>query len=125
MNVNKWGPGGWIFLHTITFNYPEKPTKADKKKYTDFFNMVGGMLPCKYCRDSYNKKCLSVGLRYKYSVGNQRWAVWKEASFNVPKTSDFSKSNVMDEFEGNIKEFISCKQDYYNINIPYKKTFLL
>lgn len=54
MNVNKWGPGGWIFLHTMTFNYPDKPTKEDKKKYTNFFNMLGGMLPCKYCRDSYN-----------------------------------------------------------------------
>ena len=30
MNVNKWGPSGWIFLHTITFNYPEKPTKQLK-----------------------------------------------------------------------------------------------
>ena len=54
MNVNKWGPGGWTFLHTITFNYPEKPTNTDKKQYIDFFKMVGSMLPCKYCRDSYN-----------------------------------------------------------------------
>ena len=37
MNVNKWGPGGWVFLHTITFNYPLKPTLADKENYRNFF----------------------------------------------------------------------------------------
>ena len=36
MNVNKWGPGGWVFLHTITFNYPpisfNKIVKSNKNK---------------------------------------------------------------------------------------------
>ena len=78
-----------------------------------------------HCRDSYNKKCLAIGLKYKYSVGNQRWAVWKDATFNVPKTFDFSKSLEMQEFEDKIKEFTQSKQDYYDMNVPYKKTFLL
>ena len=54
MNVSNWGPSGWVFLHTITFNYPIKPTKEDKLRYINFFNNIGTMLPCKYCRDSYN-----------------------------------------------------------------------
>lgn len=53
MNVNKWGPGGWTFLHTITFNYPLVPNENDKTKYKSFFNTIGDMLPCKYCRESY------------------------------------------------------------------------
>ena len=53
MNVNKWGPPGWKFLHTITFNYPLKPTNYDKKRYKDFFNSIETILPCKYCRDSF------------------------------------------------------------------------
>ena len=53
MNVSNWGPGGWVFLHTITFNYPLKPTIEDKKRYTKFFNNIGEMLPCRYCRDSF------------------------------------------------------------------------
>ena len=40
MNVDKWGPGGWIFLHTITFNYPLDPDENDKERYKTFFNMV-------------------------------------------------------------------------------------
>lgn len=53
MNVNKWGPGGWDFLHSITFNYPLNPTENDKKNYSNFFKSIGNMLPCKYCRESY------------------------------------------------------------------------
>ena len=75
--------------------------------------------------EKYNEKCLSVGLRYKYSVGNPRWAYWKDGSFNVPKTNDFCRNGTMIEFEEKIKEFINSKQDYYDMNIPYKKTFLL
>ena len=54
MNVNKWGNPGWEFLHTITFNYPLNPTSEDKDRYRQYFELVGKMLPCKYCRDSYN-----------------------------------------------------------------------
>ena len=78
-----------------------------------------------HSRDTYNEKYQKIGLRYKYSVGNQRWAVWKNASFNVPKTNRFSKNQTMIDFEEKIKEFIKNKQDYLDLNIPYKKTFLL
>ena len=53
MNVNEWGPGGWIFLHTTTFNYPLDPDESDKIKYFNFFNSIKTILPCKYCRQSF------------------------------------------------------------------------
>ena len=53
MNVNNWGPGGWIFLHTITFNYPLYPSSEDKLKYKNFFDSIEKILPCKYCRQSF------------------------------------------------------------------------
>ena len=27
-----WGPPLWHFLHSMSFNYPNKPTKLQKKK---------------------------------------------------------------------------------------------
>jgi len=54
MNVSKWGPGGWIFLHSITFNYPLEPTDLDKNNYKIYFNSLKNILPCKYCRQSYD-----------------------------------------------------------------------
>ena len=37
-NPKIWGPSTWIFLHSISFSYPEKPTKKDKKNYIFFKN---------------------------------------------------------------------------------------
>ena len=31
MLTSVWGPGLWFFLHTISFNYPHKPTAEQKK----------------------------------------------------------------------------------------------
>ena len=53
MNVNKWGPGAWDFLHSMTFNYPLNPTQIDKNNYSNYFNSLSKMLPCKYCKQSY------------------------------------------------------------------------
>jgi hypothetical protein len=45
-----WGPVAWTFLHTISFNYPVKPTEEDKHHYRDFILSLQHVLPCKYCR---------------------------------------------------------------------------
>ena len=50
-----WGPAGWTFLHSTSFGYPLEPTDTQKKEYFNFYNSVGDILPCKYCRDSYKK----------------------------------------------------------------------
>ena len=33
MLTSVWGPSLWHTLHTISFNYPVKPTKQQKKHY--------------------------------------------------------------------------------------------
>lgn len=50
-----WGGPGWTFNHSVTFGYPLKPTDEDKIKYKNYFISLGDVLPCKYCRDSYQK----------------------------------------------------------------------
>ncbi len=37
MLTTVWGPPAWHFLHTISFNYPEHPTKQQKKKLSKFY----------------------------------------------------------------------------------------
>jgi hypothetical protein len=58
MMTKVWGPPGWLFLHSITFGFPHK-IDADNihrvHEYAKFFNSVGNVLPCKYCRESYNE----------------------------------------------------------------------
>jgi hypothetical protein len=55
-----WGPPSWISLHAFSFGYPLKPTDEQKNKYKEYFALVGDVLPCKYCRESF-KEFISTG----------------------------------------------------------------
>ena len=52
MVTSVWGPPLWHFIHTVSFNYPVKPTCADKKYYKNFIMSLKYVLPCHYCRDN-------------------------------------------------------------------------
>jgi len=55
MNPDVWGPPCWIFLHTVSLNYPIKPTNLDKQQHYIFFNSLKTILPCQICRDHYKE----------------------------------------------------------------------
>ena len=55
MMTSIWGPPLWHSLHTISFNYPIKPTKEQKNQYFNFYNSLQGILPCKFCRENLIK----------------------------------------------------------------------
>ena len=48
-----WGPGAWLFLHSVTFAYPTNPSDVDKREMTRFFSSVGRWLPCAKCRNHF------------------------------------------------------------------------
>lgn len=48
-----WGPGLWESLHCITFGYPMQPTDEQKVIYKRWLTDLGSILPCSYCRESY------------------------------------------------------------------------
>lgn len=50
-----WGPPLWKSLHCIAYGYPIEPTDEIKTFYKNFFVNLGNVLPCKYCRISYNE----------------------------------------------------------------------
>jgi len=65
-----WGPTQWHMLHTISFNYPVKPTEEQKKEYRDYVLSLQHILPCGACR-----KNLKTNLRHlplKMSVMKSR-----------------------------------------------------
>ena len=45
-----WGPAQWHMLHTISFNYPVKPTLEEKKQYRNYVISLQNILPCGACR---------------------------------------------------------------------------
>lgn len=50
MLTSVWGPSMWHYMHTMSFNYPVKPTSLEKQKYREFVLNLQYTLPCKYCR---------------------------------------------------------------------------
>jgi len=70
-----WGPGMWHSLHTISFNYPVKPTCDDKRNYRNFILNLENVLPCGKCRKNLKKnfnklplKLTDMESRYTFSL---------------------------------------------------------
>ena len=55
MLTTVWGPSLWHYLHTMSFNYPVKPTVQEKRHYKNFIINLQYTLPCKYCRVNLKK----------------------------------------------------------------------
>jgi hypothetical protein len=55
MNQNIWGPHLWFSLHSISFNYPLKPTIEDKHNYKNFFLNLQEVIPCSVCKKNYKR----------------------------------------------------------------------
>lgn len=61
MLTTVWGPALWHVLHVISFNYPVKPTKTEKREYKRFFSSLEKILPCVYCRQNFPVNCTKAG----------------------------------------------------------------
>jgi hypothetical protein len=48
-----WGPPSWQTFHAIQFGYPMNPTDEQKMEYRVFFMLMGKVLPCSFCKNSY------------------------------------------------------------------------
>ena len=104
MLTNVWGPSLWHSLHTISFNYPVKPKKYDKIKYFNFFKSIGGILPCKYCRDNYKKNLEKVPLtmatmKSRYTLSLWFYKLHEEVNKTLGKKSNLSYKEVRDRYE--------------------------
>jgi len=99
-----WGPPLWHALHTITFNYPVKPTKEQKKQYLDFFNNLQSVLPCRYCRDNYQKNLLEHPITANVLKNRENLSRWlydmhEMINKNLNKKSNLTYDEVRDRFE--------------------------
>ncbi len=63
MLTTVWGPSMWHYLHTMSFNYPNKPTKNDKKHYKEFILGMQHVLPCGHCRKNLKNNFKAHPLR--------------------------------------------------------------
>ena len=76
MLTSVWGPSLWHYLHTMSFNYPVKPTRKDKKHYKQFIMNLRNVLPCKYCRMNLRKNLKDLPLRDKDLKNRHTFSLW-------------------------------------------------
>ena len=104
MLTSVWGPPLWHVLHTISFNYPVKPTQQDKKKYMKFIHNLKYILPCKYCRMNLKKNFKSLPLTMKDMKNRHTFSLYvynlhEHVNKMLHKKSNLSFEEVRERYE--------------------------
>ena len=99
-----WGPSLWHFLHTMSFNYPNHPTKLQKREHKRFLLSLKHILPCKYCRINLvkNYKCLPLKDRvFKNRLNFSKYIYHLHEHINkmLNKESGLSYEDVRERYE--------------------------
>ena len=76
MVTSVWGPPLWHYLHTMSFNYPIKPTTADKKHYKNFILSLRYVLPCRHCRNNLTKNLKASPLTAANMKSREAFSRW-------------------------------------------------
>ena len=53
--TSRWGPLGWMTLHSISVCYPSEPTLIDKQLLDEFMQAFGMTITCSICNDHFSK----------------------------------------------------------------------
>ena len=104
MLTSVWGPSMWHTLHAISFNYPVNPTKEDKETYLKFFKSIGGILPCRYCRENFKKNIKKIPITLATMKNRETFSRWlynlhEEINKMLGKKSNLSYNDVRDRYE--------------------------
>lgn len=75
MNQNIWGPHYWFFLHTVSLNYPVKPTQQDKENYKSFFHSLHHILPCSVCKKHLKRNLIEYPIRLNSRKDLVEWLI--------------------------------------------------
>ena len=104
MLTSVWGPSAWHFLHTLSFNYPVKPSHEQKCQYRDFVLALGNVLPCKYCRINFKKNLRALPLKKEDMASRDTFSRWvyrlhEHVNKMLKKKSGLSYEDVRDRYE--------------------------
>jgi len=129
MMTKIWGPPGWLFLHCITFGYPYKIIPKNEehiKRMEDtknFFKYLGYVMPCKYCRLSYQEFIKQIPIE-KYLTSRDDLTYWLYLIHNkvnnkleIPNSNIPTFEEVQDKFETFRAKCTNTKKDEKEDNI--------
>jgi hypothetical protein len=99
-----WGPPTWHLLHTISFNYPVKPTKEQKEYYRNFILSLQNVLPCGACRKNLTNNFKELPLTMKHMESRDTFSKYiyklhELVNKMLNKSSNLSYCDVRERYE--------------------------
>ena len=116
-----WGPALWHTLHTISFNYPIKPTNEEKKKYRHFMLSLVNVLPCKYCRinleKNYKEFPLTINcMKNRNNFSRYVYNLHEKVNKLLGKNSGLSYCDIRERYEHFRARCTEDKPKLFNFN---------
>ena len=119
-----WGPSLWHFLHTMSFNYPVKPSCEDKLLYMKFVKSLKVTLPCRYCRENLDKNLKETGfsikdMRNRDTFSRFMYDLHNHINIMLGKKNSLTYEEVRERYE-NFRSICKNKKDK-KVNKPLTK----
>ena len=104
MLTTVWGPSAWHYIHTVSFNYPVKPTCDDKRNYRSFILNLRNILPCGKCRTNLCKNFKKHPLKWHHMKNRETFSKYvyqlhETINKMLGKKSGLSYSDVRERYE--------------------------
>ena len=103
MKPDVWGPHAWIFLHSITLEYPDNPTDEDKVNIVNFINSLSLVLPCQKCRINFGLHLEKYPLTNKVLESKTNLVKWMIDIHNCVNVTNNKKEL---SYEDSLKEIL-------------------
>lgn len=99
-----WGPPQWHLLHTISFNYPVRPTKSQKRHYKEYILSLQHVLPCGKCRENLKRNLAVLPLTEKELESRDTFSLYiynlhELVNTMLKKKSNLTYQQVKDKYE--------------------------
>ena len=128
MNPKFWGPSGWIFLHSITMNYPKEPTEEDKQVYFNFFKNLEHVIPCEKCGYNYSINLQKFPIQPALESRDTfiRWLIQVHNEVNKETgKKEYSYEEVIEEYKYKMKQLDSDPTLVYKVIILGLLVFII
>ena len=109
MEPNIWGPGAWLFLHSITLQYPDNPTEIDKENYKNFFESLQEVLPCPSCSEHYKNNLNKFPIRVESKDELIEWLIDIHNEVNVVNNKEVL---TYDQVKNNYKKIYNNTSNF-------------
>ena len=71
-----WGPYLWYLMHSISYNYPERPTQQQKIIYGKFYyKIIPTLILCKYCLYHYKNFLKKKNIDFNSKENLINWVI--------------------------------------------------